>query len=316
MKVGIVYSQTCMEQLEEKIYADTPEMKGKTLQSIYRALKDMCEPVLMNEDRFTLPTLRKMDAVFNLSTGLNGESKQAHIPAILERLGIPYTGSGVLTHAVGLNKPKSKEVFMANKVPTPPFEILDTIQVTRNDLDGIDFPMVVKPTDGGSSRGVRKVNSYSQLKKAVKETIPKHSTVMIEPFVEGRELTVGIMGNESLDVLPILETDFKDLDTAVYDFEVKARIGYTTEHTFRAQLTPHERKIVVRAAMKAYRALHCRDYARVDIRLQDNVPYVLEINTLPGLYIGYSAFPTMARLQGLTFETLIKRIYLHAMERS
>lgn len=301
--------------MEEKIYADTPEMKGKTLQAIYKALDDICEPVLINEDGAMLPALRKMDAVFNLSTGLKGESRQAHIPALLERLGIPYTGSGVLTHAVGLNKPKSKEIFMANNVPTPPFEILDTLQVTRNDLDDIHFPMVMKPIDGGSSRGVQKVDSLTQLKNAVRETIPQHGKVMIEPFVEGKELTVGILGNESLEILPILETDFKDLDTAIYDFEVKARIGYTTEDTFPAQLTPQEKEKVCQAAMNAYRALHCRDYARVDIRFHDGVPYVLEINTLPGLYVDYSAIPTMARIRGMPFETLIKKIYWYAMGR-
>ncbi|MBU7013219.1 MAG: ATP-grasp domain-containing protein [Theionarchaea archaeon] len=315
MKVGIVYSQRCIERLEKKIYADHPEMKGRTLQAIYRALDDVSEPEFINEDGAIIPALRRMDAVFNLSTGLRGESRQAHIPALLERLEIPYTGSGVLTHAMGLNKPKSKEVFIANGVPTPPFEILDTLQITRKDLDGIDFPMVLKPTNGGSSRGVRIADSLTQLKKAVREAIPKYGRVMIEPFVEGRELTVGILGNESPDVLPILETDFEDLDTVVYNFEVKARIGYTTEHTFPAQLTPQERETVCQVAMKAYRALLCRDYARVDIRLEDGVPYVLEINTLPGLYVDYSAIPTMARVRGLPFETLIRRIYLYAMER-
>jgi D-alanine-D-alanine ligase len=304
-----------MGTLEEKIYTDTPEMKGRTLQTIYKALDDVGEPVLINEDEIFLPTLRKMDAVFNLSTGLRGESKQAHVPALLERLGIPYTGSGVLAHAVGLNKPKSKEIFMANNIPTPPFEVLNTFEVTRNDLDGIDFPMIVKPTDGGSSRGVQKVDSFAQLKKAVRQAIPQHGEVMIEPFVEGRELTVGILGNKSLDVLPILETDFRNLDTDVYDFEAKVRIGYTTEDTFPAQLNPGERKKVCQTAMNAYRALHCRDYARVDIRFKDGVPYVLEINTLPGLYVDYSAIPTMARVRGMPFETLIKEIYRHAMRR-
>jgi D-alanine-D-alanine ligase len=304
-----------MGALEEKIYADTPEMKGRTLQAIYRALDDAGEPVLINEDEVFLPTLRKMDAVFNLSTGLRGESRQAHIPALLERLGIPYTGSGVLAHAVGLNKPKSKEIFMANDIPTPPFEVLNTSQVTHNELDGINFPMVVKPTDGGSSRGVQKVDSYAQLKKVVKQAIPQYGEVMIEPFVEGKELTVGILGNKSLDVLPILETDFRTLDTDVYDFKAKARIGYTTEDTFPAQLNPQETKKVCQTAVNAYKALHCRDYARVDIRFEDSVPYVLEINTLPGLYVDYSALPTMARVRGMSFEALIKEIYWHAMKR-
>jgi D-alanine-D-alanine ligase len=304
-----------MGTLEEKIYTDTPEMKGRTLQTIYKALDDVGEPVLINEDEIFLPTLRKMDAVFNLSTGLRGESKQAHVPALLERLGIPYTGSGVLAHAVGLNKPKSKEIFMANNIPTPPFEVLNTFEVTRNDLDGIDFPMIVKPTDEGSSRGVRKVDSFAQLKKVVNQTLLQYGEVMIESFVEGKELTVGILGNKSLDVLPILETDFGNLDTDIYNFEAKALIGYTTKNTFQAQLNLQEREEVCRAAMNAYRALHCRDYARIDIRFNDGVPYVLEINTLPGLYVNYSAIPTMVRIRGMPFEVLIKEICRHAMRR-
>jgi D-alanine-D-alanine ligase len=313
VKVGIVYSKTGMQALEDEIYGDNSDMKGKTLKAIKNALSEAHYVSLVNEDDLDLDSLQ-VDAVFNLSTGVRGESRQSHIPALLERLGVPYTGSGVLTHAVGLSKPKSKEIFIANNIPTPPFQRVENPQIGAD--QSLDFPLIVKPEDGGSSRGIRKVASHQELSHAVTHTKKKYGRAIVEEFIEGKEITVGIMGNERLKILPILETDFDGLEKSLYDFKIKSKIGYTTGQTFPANVTEHQKKKVKKAAVKAYRSLRCRDYARVDIRLQDSTPYVLEVNTLPGLYLNYSAIPAMVNLDGMPFSTLIRTIFCHMVERS
>lgn len=302
-----------MQALEDEIYENNPEMKGKTLNAIERALGEKYESFLLNEDEHILKSLKKIDAVFNLSTGLRGESKQSHIPAILERLRIPYTGSSVLTHALGLSKPKSKEIFIANNIPTPKFQTFRNPEIHLN--HSLEFPLIVKPTNKGSSRGIVKVGSYNELEIALKRIIANYGCAIVEEFIEGKEITVGILGNKKLEVLPVLETNFEDLEVTLYNFSIKSRIGYTTERTFPAKLTGKQEKKIREVAIEAYRSIGCRDYARVDIRLRNDIPYVLEINTLPGLYLDYSAIPVMTKFEGLSFNNLIKTIFNYATTR-
>jgi D-alanine-D-alanine ligase len=312
VKVGIVYSKTRMEDLEEEIY-ENKRMKGKTLDAVKEALYKENDVLLLNEDVLDLNSLKTVDIVFNLSTGLRGESKQSHIPAVLERLGIPYTGSGVLSHAVGLNKPVSKEIFVANNIPTPEFLTVRTSEIQLDHL--LKYPLIVKPTNGGSSRGIIKVESASGVGPALATTLDAYGKALVEEFIEGKEITVGILGNERLKVLPILETDFEGCEASLYNFDIKAEIGYTQDNTFAANLTEMQEQRVHEVATGAYRAIGCRDYARVDIRLHNDTPYVLEINTLPGLYLDYSAIPAMAKIEELSFDTLIRKIFYYAVLR-
>jgi len=259
--------------------------------------------------------------VFNLSTGIRGESRQSQVPAILEMLGIPYVGSGVLAHSLALNKAFAKKILKFHKVPTAYFQEFYT---GEEELDpNLKFPVIVKPACEGSGFGIHRnslVNSEKDLYKKVKELLKTYQPpALVEEYIDGREYTVGIIGNgKSKTVLPIVEINF-DMVTEEYDkfntFESKHGRGGQKQIICPAKLSEGQKKIIEKSALMAFEALKCRDFARVDIRVKDNTAYVLEINSLPGLQRGYSDFPLMAKTAGMSYEDLILKILDVAMKR-
>ncbi|MGB4568927.1 MAG: ATP-grasp domain-containing protein [Tepidanaerobacteraceae bacterium] len=263
----------------------------------------------------------KVNFVFNLSTGIKGESRQSQVPALLEMLGIPYVGSGVLAHALALNKAFAKKIFKFHNVPTPYFQEFYT---GKEDLDpNLKFPAIVKPACEGSGFVIHKdnlVNTDKDLYKRVERLIKHYQPpAIVEEYIDGREYTVGIIGNgNDKTVLPIVEIDF-DKVTAEFDkfntFESKHGQGGQKQILCPAKLTEEQKDMLEKAAIMAFDALRCRDFARVDIRVKDNKPYVLEINSLPGLQRGYSDFPLMAEVAGMSYEDLILRLLGEAIKR-
>lgn len=263
----------------------------------------------------------KVDIVFNLSTGTRGESRQSQIPAILEMLGIPYIGSGILAHCLALNKAAAKQIFHFHNISTPAFQIFST---GLEKLDpGLVFPLIVKPACEGSGFGIHKdsvVYSEEDLNKKVRELLLKYQPpVIAEEFIEGREFTVGIIGNgETKTILPVLEIDFTDIPEEYgkfYTFEVKTNLGEQTRYYCPAPMDKETEAAIKNNASRAYDALGCRDIARVDVRVRDGRPYVIEINSLPGLQPEYSDLPKMADAAGMTYEDLIFRILEEAEKR-
>jgi D-alanine-D-alanine ligase len=261
-----------------------------------------------------------VDMVFNIAEGLQGRSREAHIPALLEFLNIPYTGSDPLTLAVTLDKSMAKRVVMSERVPTPGFRKV----VTMEDLRGLDlrYPLFVKPCYEGSSKGVRldsKISDASTLQSKMRWLLENYGPpILIEEFVSGPEFTVGILGNEEPYVLGVMHIEIKGTppSESIYSIEIKREWEEKVRYHCPPPVPGELLKKIEEVALGAYRALDCRDVSRVDLRVgEDGIPYFLEVNPLPGLSPSYGDLPIMARCMGWEYERLVRTIFHHALKR-
>ena len=267
-----------------------------------------------------------VDMVFNIAEGKSGKFRESEVPAILDYLNIPYTGSDTFSLALALNKALTKKILKAEDIPTPNFQVF--IKGTEELSPELKFPLIVKPNCEGSAKGISKanvVNNAEDLFKRVKETLSVYKQeALVEEFIEGKELTVGILENGKTRVLPILEIDFsgcKNSGEYFYSWKMKEyqgnkELGLVPVFHCPARLDKETAERVKNVALKTHRAVGCLDISRTDIRLDKfNTPYVLEINPLPGLDPKESNFPIMAYADGMQYEDLIEAIILSASER-
>lgn len=248
------------------------------------------------------------DACFIALHGRYGED--GTIQGLLEFLGIPYTGSGVLASAVGMDKIASKKIFLADGIPTPEFAILAEEEY-RKDPNGtvtaiaesIGFPSAIKPAREGSTIGMTIVNEKSQLPEALEVAFDCDDRILAERFVKGTEITIGVLGNDPV-ALPTLEVVTK---TGFYDYETKYTAGLS-EHIIPARIPPEQAELAQELAVKTHKAIGCRGFSRVDFIIdEDGRAYVLEINTIPGM-TELSLFPDAARAAGIEFDALVERL--------
>jgi len=282
-----------------------------------------------NEEAFQNFLRVRPDFVFNIAEGMRGASREAQIPAILELLGIPYTGSDPLTLALCLDKARTKEILSYHRIPTPAFTVVER----SDDVGTVDipYPLIVKPLYEGSSKGILEssvVRSRSELKKEVARILADYDEpALLEKYLPGREFTVAILGNgRNTRVLPIVEIVFDGFPQAangIYSYEAKW-VWDTVEspvdvHRCPARISQELERAISETANAAFRALHCRDWCRVDIRLDERgVPNVLELNPLPGILPDpeeHSCFPQAARAAGIEYQDLINSVLDLAMER-
>jgi len=267
-----------------------------------------------------------VDLVFNIAEGKSGKFRESEIPAMLEYLKIPYTGSNTFSLALALNKAFTKRLLNAENIPTPAFQIFKT---GKEELDsGLRFPLIAKPNCEGSAKGIASknvVNGKAELIKVIGELKDSYSQdILVEEFIDGRELTVGILENGKIKVLPILEIDFSGCAQSgeyfyswrMKEFQGDEKQGLLPKFHCPAPLDKETEERVKEAAIKTHRAVGCFDISRTDIRLdKNNIPYVLEINPLPGLNPNESNFPLMAYAAGMKYDDLIEAILLSAAER-
>ena len=236
--------------------------------------------------------------------GRHGED--GTVQGALELLGIPYTGSGVMASAIGMDKVMTKRVWSALGLPTPRSLTLDAAQQTKERLrtvpDELGLPLIVKAPHEGSSIGVIKVNGYSDMQGAVAEAMKYDSVVLIEEFVSGDELTCPILDNTALPVVKIVAPEGK------YDYQNK----YFTDdvkYLVPSGLPAAEEEEMQRLALEAFNAIGCRGWARADfmVRSTDRKPYLLEINTSPGM-TSHSLVPKSAAAAGIGYEALCVQI--------
>ncbi|GAB4261994.1 MAG: D-alanine--D-alanine ligase [Deferrisomatales bacterium] len=221
------------------------------------------------------------------------------VQGLLEVARLPYTGSGVLASALAMDKALSKVIFRALGVPTPDFRVLEP----GAPLDALDLPlpMVVKPVGEGSTIGVSVVRRPEELSEAVERARTYGGRVLCEAFVAGREITVGVLDGEPLPLLEIV------VETGLYDFEAKYTPG-RTRYLCPAEVAEPVGRACAEAACGAYRALGCSGAARVDLIVDgDGRPWVLEVNTVPGL-TPTSLLPKAAAAAGISFEQLVARM--------
>lgn len=245
--------------------------------------------------------------VFNMAYGLQGECRYTHVPAMLEMAGVPYTGANPLGHAISLDKVTTKVMMRDWGIPTPRYAVVSHLDAEAVDLR---FPVIVKPRHESTSYGLQLVNRSDQLREAVHKVLTEYrQDALVEEFIDGREVCIGVLGNDPLEVLPIVELDFRGRCLSTMTWEDKyhkredepekvcpARIDHATAERLRE------------IAAATFRACSCRDYARVDIRIdRSGVPYVLEINSMASLGAGGS-FVLAADTAGYGFEVLVHRI--------
>jgi len=287
-----------------------------------------------------LPAL-KPDICFNICEGHWGDSRESHVPSILEMLRIPYTGSGVLSLALTLDKPTAKRVLAFYGLPTPAFQVFHRTDapIDRN----LQFPLFVKASREGTSLGISPssiVRNESELRSQVAEHLDRfHQPILVERFIRGRELTVGIIGNSSgtvpspvaesepapsvfagLQLLPALEVDlhaYPSSEGGIYTNRIKTE--FHDIHIFcPAPLPPELGARLQWLAAAVFRATDCMDFARVDFRLDaddGNQPYILEVNPLPGLCPGFSDLVLAAEAMGMPYNDLINAILDAACHR-
>jgi D-alanine-D-alanine ligase len=241
----------------------------------------------------------RFDRVFIALHGRHGED--GTIQGALELAGVPYTGSGVLGSALAMDKWRTKLVWQASGVPTPHSELL----MPESDLHGVatrlGLPLMIKPANEGSSIGMTKVKSARDLPEAYALAANYDRVVIAEAFVDGVELTVGVLGDGALPLIK-LETPRE-----FYDYEAKYSAG-DTRYIIPSGLPPDAERVIQDEALRAFRILGCSGWGRVDLMLdRTGKPYFLEVNTCPGM-TDHSLVPMAARHAGLSFEDLCLRI--------
>lgn len=259
----------------------------------------------------------RWDLVFNIAEGLRGRSREAQVPALCELFGQPYTFSDPLTCAVTLDKPLAKRVVRDSGLPTAPFAVVENPEDTER--IGLAPPLFVKPAAEGSSKGVTdrsRVGTPEELREACADLLRRfEQPVLVESYLPGREVTVGIVGNgQEAEVLGVMEVVFRDGTdtdyTALNKAEWETRMDYRLLNGDALGLRARE------VALAAYRALSCRDAARIDLRCDaSGEPCFLEVNPLPGLHPIRSDLPILSRLAGLRYPELMGRIVAAAARR-
>jgi D-alanine-D-alanine ligase len=284
----------------------------------------------------------KPDICFNICEGHFGDGREAQIPAILEMLRIPYTGSRVLTLALTLDKPMTKRVLTYHDLPTPPFQ---TFERVNEPLDpALKFPLFAKPSREGTGMGVSAesiVHNEAQLRTQLARIFERYNQVaLVEHYIEGREITVGVVGNltgpvarripedesaprimRGLTFFPPLEVNlgaYPEEEAGLYTNRIKVELAHEFHYLCPAPIEERLLDDLNWYTAATFRVTGCHDVARVDFRLDasdNNKPYILEVNPLPGLNPGYSDLCLEAQAHGWSYEELVNCILDEAIKR-
>ena len=261
---------------------------------------------------------KKIDVAFIAMHGKGGED--GSIQGMLELLKVPYTGSGVAASAISMNKLFTKKLLKEENILTPPFILLakknysnkkeSQSSILAKIEKNIGFPCVVKPASCGSSVGVSIVKNKNDIKKGLALAFKEDKQIIIEKYIKGQEITVGLLGNENPKTLPVIKITTK---REFFDYQAKYNANFTNEEV-PAKIPP---KIALRAqklARKIHLLLNCWGFSRVDMILQNQKIYVLEINTIPGLTIN-SLLPKAVAASGIPFGKFLEKLVYLAQEK-
>jgi len=269
----------------------------------------------------------KPDLVFNRAEGLRGDSRESHVPAILEMLDIPYVGSNVLTTAVCLNKAWAKKALRYHGVSTPEFCVCKNLEEAEKISEG--FPYILKPNEEGSSIGITeenlvqdKIHLHTKLKQMIQDY---QQPILVEQFIEGREFSTGLLGRvgEVPEVLSILEIDFSKFPEVggVLGQRAKTVLDSLDHYICPAQIPEKLKNMLERLSVDIWYALEVKDFARIDFRMNsEGKLFFLEINPLPGMDFDteendLSFYPYMAMKSGYNYDELVRRLLESACSR-
>jgi D-alanine-D-alanine ligase len=336
MKIGITFDLREGADLPEGAPDDLYEEfdEPATVAAIAQVLRGLGhDPVELGNGREMLQKLLAdpPDFVFNFAEGRGvGRSREARVPATLELLGIPYTGSDPATlglcldkdwtrrmvQSIGIRVPEALTISFGRDVVPDPVLLMEVLDQSR-----LKPPLIAKPSCEGSSKGIRSksvIEKPDEFASAVLELWRLyHQPVLVEEFIVGDELTVGVLGNDPPAVLGIMRVlPRQPSDRFVYSLDVKRNYEMLVDYECPARVSEADASAVAEAALQAFDILGCRDVARLDFRLRNGVPYFLEVNPLPGLNPKSGDLVYIARFMGVTHAQLIERILAAAMDRT
>jgi len=284
------------------------EISLKTGKSILKALGEKgytVVPIDVGDDIAEKLVKEKVECAFLALHGRFGED--GTIQGMLELMRIPYTGSGVLASALAMDKIMSKKFFLCEKIPTPRFEVFQREQIKKDRPQKVSLPLpvVVKPAREGSTIGISIVRRDEELDPALKMAGEYDEEILVEEFIKGREITVGILQNIPLPVIEIAPK------SGFYDYHSKYTKG-ETEYILPARIPREKYLYAQEISLKAFQELGCSGVGRVDLMAdEDENPFVIDVNTMPGM-TETSLLPKAASYAGIPFEDLVERILLGA----
>ncbi len=255
----------------------------------------------------------KLDVALIILHGPYGED--GTIQGLLELLKIPYQGAGVLGSSLAIDKIVSKKMYIQNNLPVPQCVSLSKGQTidTDNITSKLNLPFFVKPATGGSSIGMSRVDNIDELENAVQKAQKFDNEVLVESFIEGIEITCGVIGNDELTALPVIEIIPDNGTSTFFDYEAKYTPGATQE-ICPARITLKQTEEAQKLAIEAHKALQLRGYSRTDIMLSGDNLYILETNTIPGM-TRTSLLPLAAKTAGMSFSELLDKLVELALEK-
>jgi D-alanine-D-alanine ligase len=317
MKIAVVYNRQSKKVINIFGTPNREKYGKKSIARIERCLKEGGHQVATFEgDKDLIANLEQFmprviagerpGMVFNLAYGIQGQARYTHVPGILEMVGLPYVGSGPMAHSLALDKVVAKMIFVQRGLPTPEFAVLETPDFAIPELP---YPLIVKPRNEAISLGLRIVNSDAELREAAAVIFEQfEQPVLVERFIDGREINVGLLGNNPTQALPPAELDFGD-GPKIYTLDDKRhKSGREVRIVCPADLDQAMTKRAQDIARRAFEALGCYDCARVDMRLDaDGNFWILEINSLPSLG-EHGSYVQGAAAIGLDFTALVNRL--------
>jgi D-alanine-D-alanine ligase len=289
---------------------DVSLQSGEAVIEQLRARGHDVVPIYADRDLDRTLRATPIDLAFLALHGRFGED--GCVQGMLETMGIPYTGSGVLASALAMDKLKAKELFRLHNIATPPYYALQG-KLSPNELEtmhgSFGFPVIVKPRREGSSIGVSRANNFQELSAAVDEALRHDDGVLVERWIQGREVHVGILNGRVLGAIEVVSR------RALYDYQAKYTRGMT-EYYYPARLAPTRYQGVLRLAERAAESLQCTGAVRVNMMVTEGEnEYVLEVNTTPGL-TQTSLLPKIAAGCGIEFGALCEQILKTAVDRA
>ena len=325
LRVGFAYNVKRIVPTPDALEDSEAEYDSPTtLQAIREAIASWGHEVVDLEATPELPSLlasTPLDLVFNIAEGLKGRNRESQVPALLELLDIPYTGSDPATLSIALDKGLAKKIVRQHGIQTPNFQLMTTGK-ERLLKDFTKFPLIVKPVAEGSSKGVVSKSVCStegELRDAVREILDRYQQpALVEDYIAGREFTVGLLGEKRPKVLVPMEVVFLDKSekTPVYSFQHKLEWNDRIRYDVPAKLDPAQLERLRSASRAAFMALGCRDVARIDFRMDEKGRiFFLECNPLPGLTPGWSDLVLIAKGSGIDYRNLIGEIMSGAIRR-
>lgn len=318
-RVGLVFNLK-REAVSADMDSEAEFDSQTTVSALAHAIESCGFEVEQMEATPELPSrLSGVDLVFNIAEGSQGRYRESQVPALLELMGVEFTGSEAGSLAICHDKALAKRVVRQAGVATADFALVSSLKELKK--LNLNFPLLVKPVAEGSSKGIKSssvVNNPEELRAVVEEHLKRYrQPALVEEFLVGREFTVGILGEEKLRVLPIMEIVFlEDSPTPIYSFEHKLTDQPPLRFDTPAQVTPELKKEIEKTAKDCFRALGCRDVARVDLRLdaQGRINFI-ECNPLPGLTPDFSDLCVLASAAGHSYQQLVSHILTPALKR-